>query len=62
MKKMKMRVKSFVGQKEKALDEKINDWIKKNPAIEIVEMQSSITTVSHHKIKILITILYKFGK
>lgn len=59
---MKVRVKSFVGQKEKALDEKVNEWIKKNPAISIVEMQSSVTSVSHHKIKILITILYRFGK
>jgi len=61
IKKMKMRIKSFVGQKERALDEKVNDWIKKNPAIEIVKIESSITTVSQHKIKILVTILYRFG-
>jgi len=57
-----VRIKTFSGQKEKALDEKDNDWIKKNPAIGILEMQSNMTTVSHHKVKILITILYRFGK
>ena len=57
-----MRIKSFLEQKEKVLDEKVNDWIKISTAIEIVEIQSRITTVSHHKVKILVTILYKFGK
>ena len=62
VKNMKVRIKSFSGQKEKALDDKVNDWIKKNPAIEILEMQSNITTVSHYKVRFFITILYKFGQ
>lgn len=57
VKKIKTRIKSFVARKEKALDENINGWIKKNPAIEILQMASSMTTVSHHKVKFLVTIL-----
>jgi len=52
---MKMRIKSFTSQKEKSLDEKVNDWLKKNSAIEIVDIQSSVICVSYHKTKFFVT-------
>lgn len=60
---LKMKCKIFTGKEINILEEKINNWLKENPSLQIIHVsQSNQIPTGTYPSHIIITIFYEIGK